>query len=104
VRRVFQHAHAFVQSADEHVIFLDVGALDGFFQVTDAAMNDLGGGTGGGAGKIPRFAQHGADSAQLGVERAGGSGGSAADNTEIELLAGDVFQFFGSGLHGILSN
>ncbi len=87
---VVEHADALVQSADQDVILLKVKALDGFFEVADASVNDFGGRTRSSPGKVAGLDHHRSDAAQLRIQSACGSGSSASDDAQLKLLVGDV--------------
>lgn len=84
MRRISQHERALAQRGLHQTVLVDVQVRGGGSQVADASMRKFSGSAGGVGCEVVRLDEDGSEAAKLGVERAPRSGGSAADNADIE--------------------
>src|SRR5208282_647929 len=101
IRRVVQHTNSLVKGALDDAILLCVETFDRLLQIAHAAMDDLGGCAGGGAGKIGSVKKDRRQAAKLRIKGASRARGSAADHANVERLVRDAMQRFTATLHDV---
>src|SRR5271170_1234159 len=90
MRRIVEHPHAFVKSANDDVIFLGVDVFDGFFEIADAAVNDFGGGARGSTGEVARFEENHGEAAEAGIESTSSADGACTDDANIKRFSSNA--------------
>src|SRR5664279_220440 len=97
---VIEHDAAFVQGTLHHVVLAGIEVGHRLLQIAHPAVNQLGGTARRGRSEVPGFDQHGAESAELRVERTARAGCASSNDTDIEACAVNLSPRLGAVSHG----